>query len=168
MSRPLPELVLAVHPTPRGFGWALYEGDQALVDWGVASSKDNRSERCMKRFKKLLDQYRPSTFVMENFEQGDPRRGDRIRTLAKTMHGFADSRDMGIFTYRRTEVCTCLTNNAKASRYTVACAVAERIPLLRRELSRKRRYWEEKDGKQCLFDAAALGLTHYALTKKAD
>jgi len=54
-----PGLVLAVHPTSRGFGWVLFENPLAPVDWGLATVKAKRSARCLARFEKLLNRYEP-------------------------------------------------------------------------------------------------------------
>jgi len=161
----MPGLVLAVRPTSRGFGWALFEGPLAPVDWGIASAKVNKSAQCMIRFKQLLDQYHPSALVLEKFDEEDAHHSERIRALAKTMRGFANNRDMDTLIYGRKEVGLTVTGNAKASRHTVASAVAERFPILRPRLPEARKLWQSEDNRQCLFDAAALGITHYALTR---
>jgi Holliday junction resolvasome RuvABC endonuclease subunit len=158
-------LVLAVHPTSRGFGWVLFEGPLVPVDWGIASAKINKSERSMARFKQLLDQYQPSVLVLEKFEEDNSNRGECIRTLAQTMRGFADNRDMDTPIYGREEVRATVTGNAKANRHAVARAVAQRLPILRNRLPEARKLWQSEDNRQCLFDAAALGITHDILTR---
>ena len=160
----LPELMLAVHPTSRGFGWVLFEGPLVPVDWGVASAKGKRSAQGMVRFKQLIDQYRPSVLVLEKYDEDDSNCGERIRTIAQTMRGFANSHDMDTPIYGREEVRVAVTGNPRASRYTVARAVAERLPILRHRLPVPRKLWQSDDRQQCLFDAAALGITHYILT----
>jgi len=160
----LPELMLAVHPTSRGFGWVLFEGPLVPVDWGIASAKGKRSAQGMVRFKQLIDQYRPSVLVLEKYEEDDSNRGERIRTIAQTMRGFANSHDMDTPIYGREEVRVAVTGNLRASRHTVARAVAERLPILRHRLPVARKLWQSDDRQQCLFDAAALGITHYILT----
>ena len=157
-------LVLAVHPTSKGFGWVLFEGPLVPVDWGIASAKVNRSAKSMSRFKQLLDQYQPSALILEKFDEDDSRRGERIRELAQTMRGFASNRDMDTSIYSRQEVSTVVTGNAKASRHTAARAVSERLPILQHRLPNARKLWQSEDDRQCLFDAAALGITHYAFT----
>src|SRR5258708_26295255 len=97
-------LLLAIHPTSRGFGWILFEGPLVPVDWGIASAKVNRSAQCMVRFRQLLDQYQPSALILEKFEESDSRRSERIRSLAQTMRGFANNRDMDTLVYSREEV----------------------------------------------------------------
>jgi hypothetical protein len=157
-------LLLAVHPTSRGFGWVLFEGLFVPVDWGIASAKVNKSAQCMRKFKQLLDQYQPSTLVMEKFEKDDSRRGERIRELAQTMRGFAENRDMDTPVYGRAEVSSVVTGDARSSRNSVARVVSERLPILRHRLPETRKLWQSEDTRQCLFDAAALGLAHQALT----
>ena len=157
-------LVLAIHPTSKGFGWVLFEGPLVPVDWGIASAKVNRNAKCMARFKKLLDQYQPSALILEKFDSDSSRRGERIRELAQIMRGFANNRDMDTSIYSRQEVSTVVTGNAKASRHTVARAVSERMPILQHRLPEARKLWQSEDDRQCLFDAAALGIAHYALT----
>ena len=156
-------LILAIHPTSRGFGWVLFEGPIVPVDWGIASAKVNRSAQCMVRFKQLLDQYQPSALVLEKFDEDDSRRGERIRALAQTMRGFANNRDMDTLVYSREEVIAAVTGGTKASRHTVALAVAEQLPILRHRLPTGRKLWQSEDKRQCHFDAAALGLTPYNL-----
>ncbi len=157
-------LVLAVYPAARGFGWVLFEGEMIPADWGVASAKGNKSAESMRRFEKLVNQYKPSALILENYDKETTRHGERIRTLGQTMRGFASNRDMDVLVYSRSEVGTAVAHNAKAIRHDVACAVAERLPPFRRHLPPKKRYWEQKDDRQCLFDAAALGITHFTLT----
>lgn len=162
----IPGLLLAIHPTSRGFGWVLFEGPLP-VDWGIASAKIDRSAKSMARFKQLLDQYQPSALILEKFEQSDSRRSERIRLLAQTMRGFANNHDMDTPVYSREEVSAALTGSTKASRHTVALAVAEQLPILRHRLPNARKLWQSEDNRQCLFDAAALGITHFRLTRPA-
>jgi Holliday junction resolvasome RuvABC endonuclease subunit len=161
----VPGLVLAIHPTSRGFGWALFEGPLVPVDWGIASAKVNRSAQCMTRFKQLLDQYQPSALILEKFEESDSRRSERIRLLAQTMRGFANNRDMDTLVYSREEVSAAVAGSTKASRHTVALAVAEQLPILEHRLPNARKLWQSEDNRQCLFDAVAIGVTHYRLTR---
>ena len=44
-----PPRVLAIDPTPRGFGYAILEGSTDLVDWGVKSVRCNSIEKEMAR-----------------------------------------------------------------------------------------------------------------------
>jgi Holliday junction resolvasome RuvABC endonuclease subunit len=158
-------LTLAVHPTSKGFGWALFEGPQTPVDWGISSAKGDRSAASIKRFQELLDQFQPTVLLLEKFEGDEVRRSERLRELFASMQGSAASRDMQTYIYSRDDIGRTIANDADATRYDVAVAVSERLPFLKTRLPAKRKVWESENDRRCLFDAVALGLTHYALTQ---
>jgi Holliday junction resolvasome RuvABC endonuclease subunit len=161
-------LVLAVHPTSNGFGWVLFEGPNALVVWGIASAKDKRNATSMRRFETLLNQYQPSVLVLEQFEEGKARRGGRIQDLSRTMRGFAANRNIEVLVYSREEVGLQITGDAGSKRHAVARVVVKHFPLFRRRMPREREVWQSEDTRQCLFDAAALAMTHFAISRSDD
>jgi len=160
-------LVLAVRPTTRGFGWALFEGPLALADWGIVAARGDTSVRAMRRFEKLLNQYRPSAVVLEM--SGPTRKGvsSRVRLLAKTIRGFAENRDIAVHLYTRSEISLAVAGDENATRHGVAKAVAAQLPILRHRMPPVRKPWMPEDDRQSLYDAAALGITHYTLTHKS-
>jgi Holliday junction resolvasome RuvABC endonuclease subunit len=119
----------------------------------------------MARFKELVEQYQPTALILEKFDASDSRRSERIRMLAQTMHGFARSHDMDTLVYSREEVSASVAGSTNVSRHKVALAVAEQLPILQHRLPKERKLWQSEDRRQCLFDAAALGITHYMLTR---
>lgn len=156
-------LVLAVHPTTNGFGWVLFEGALAPVIWGIASTKDKRNSTAMRRYETLLNQYQPSVVVLEGFKEA--RRGARIQELAQTMSGFAANRDVEVVVYSREFVSRNLTGDARAKRHAVARTVVDALPIFRRHMPPKRELWQSEHSRQCLFDAVALAMTHYAVSQ---
>lgn len=155
-----PGLVLSLHPTSRGFGYALFERSEMPVQWGCASAPGN-SGKAMARLIELLEWYHPSVLVLEAFGD-DSRRRTRIQDLAETMTGLARSRDMSVAVYDRSAIGSALLGNPKATRHQVAQEVARRLPVLDVRLPKPRTVADPEDGQQCLFDAVALGLTYYA------
>lgn len=153
-------LVLAVHPTARGFGWVLFENAARPVEWGLASAKASRSNRLVARFERLLDRCEPAVLVLEEFE-GHSGRAPRIQRLCKRLIRIAGARGLATSVYRRAAVQRQFAG--ATTRHAVACAVADRLPDLDHRLPRKRRPWDSEDPRQSLFDAAALALTHYAV-----
>jgi len=163
----VPVLTLAVHPTSKGFGWMLFEGPQP-VNWGIANAKGDRSAVSMKRFQQLLDQYQPTVLLLEEFEGEQVHRNERLRELSASMQGSARNRDMETYIYSRADVGQTVATGSDATRHNVAVAVSERLPFLKTRLPEARKVWQSEIDRQCLFDAAALGLTHYALTHSRD
>jgi Holliday junction resolvasome RuvABC endonuclease subunit len=157
--------ILAVHPASHGLGWALFERPLALSDFGITSAKGNRSGKYLERFAELLDGYKPSVLVLEKVSKEDARHSNRIHELEEAMRGMANSRGIEIHTYDRGEVGLVVTGNEKATRHEIAVAVSEQVPIPRSRLPKKRKLWEPEHHRQCLFDAAALGITHIHLVE---
>jgi RNase H-fold protein (predicted Holliday junction resolvase) len=55
--------VLAIDPSTRGFGFAVLEGPDRLIDWGVKETKMDKNRRALKLIAQLIEQYEPSTVV---------------------------------------------------------------------------------------------------------
>ncbi|MBV9990047.1 MAG: hypothetical protein JOZ72_02035 [Alphaproteobacteria bacterium] len=162
-------LVLAIHPTSRGFGWALFENPMLPVDWGLATVKAERSVRSLARFVRLLDRYEPEVVVFEEFEERPARRYERIRELCEDMIQLANARGMRTPVYSRETVRSCFAHTGSKTRHGIALSIADQIEIFRHRLPRERKRWgESEDVRQSLFDAVALALTHFAISGKAE
>jgi RNase H-fold protein (predicted Holliday junction resolvase) len=56
--------VLAIDPSTRGFGFAVLEGPNRLIDWGVKETKKNKNARTLKLIDELIDRYLPSVMSL--------------------------------------------------------------------------------------------------------
>ncbi|MEI9933152.1 MAG: hypothetical protein WDM89_22130 [Rhizomicrobium sp.] len=158
-SAPKNILVLAVHPTTRGFGWALFERPGASIDWGIASAKAGRDARIISRFERLLKRYQPTMLVLEAFERS---RAERAKELYETFMHLAHCKDMPVHVFEKTAVNATFGLRAAATRHDLCKAVAEKIDALRHRLPPKRKPWVAEDSRQSLFVAAALALAYFA------
>jgi hypothetical protein len=155
------ELVLAVHPTARGFGWVVFEGPLAPYDWGIASAKPGRNARLTTRFERLLERYSPAVLVLEDFERRE--RAERIKYLCRWMIHLAHCRGMATPVYSIAVVRTCFASTGARTRHEIALAVSQYLSAFSHRLPQKRKAWSNEDPRQSLFDAAALAMTHYAI-----
>jgi hypothetical protein len=155
-------LVLAVHPTSRGFGWVLFEGPLSAVDWGMASSKRGRNSRLVARFERLLTRYEPSVVVLEEFE-GRRGRVDRIQRLCRSFVHLAACAGCETPVLRRALVQAVFVTAGAVTRYEIAQVIASRVPALAAKKPRKRAIWESESPRQSLFDAAALATAYFSL-----
>jgi len=158
-------LVVAIHPTYKGFGWVVFEGPLAPVDWGIASSKGNRSANSMRRLQEILNQYQPSVLVLEEFTGDRTRRGARMQDLAQSMRALATNRDIEVAIYPRKLVSELVADDPKSKRHRLAEAVCELLPILRFRLPPKRTAWQTEDSRHCLFTAAALAIAHFEISR---
>jgi hypothetical protein len=162
-------LVLAIHPTSRGFGWVLFEAALKPVDWGLATVRVKRSADALRRFERLLDRYKPQVVVFEEFTEHPARRAVRIQALCRRMIALASGRGLYTPVFSRDTIRETFESSGAQTRRDIALSIAERIELFRRRLPRERKYQgESEDVRQSLFDAVALALTYFAVAAQKD
>ena len=72
--------VLAIAPSSRGFGFAVMEGGDTLVDWGVRSVVGDKNADALKKAEAMFALYKPTVLVLggrfrKRFSTLSPRSG---------------------------------------------------------------------------------------------
>lgn len=156
------DFVLAVYPMSRGIAFVVFEGPNVPHDWGVKEIRERKkNDKTLERVKKLVDQYEPTIVVFES-TAGKSRRSERIIRFYKTLSRYAETRNLTVKRYTRAEVVACFQSVGATTKREIAVAIAELIPQLVHRLPPIPKIWQSEDPRQSLFDAAALGMTHYA------
>src|SRR5260370_24836968 len=93
--------VLAIDPSTRGFGFAVLEGPNRLIDWGVKETKKNKSARTLKLIENLIDRYQPSVIVVEDYAGKGSRRCRRIEKLINDIAQLASKRHIKVRCFSR-------------------------------------------------------------------
>src|SRR6266481_1293411 len=96
--------VLAVDPSTRGFGFAVLEGPNRLIDWGVKETKTNKNARTLKLIEDLIDRYQPSAIVVEDYAAKGSRRCRRIQVLINDISKLASKRKIKVRNFSRVKV----------------------------------------------------------------
>ncbi len=154
--------VLGVHPSARGFGWALFEGPLVPFDWGTVDIRSDKNARALARFEQLLERHEPSTIAMEAFDFEHARRSARIRKLCHGMIGRAEARGIKVRLYTREKIAKTFEAENAETREDIAAAVAGRIAVLEPRLPKPRKIWVGEHPNIALFSAAACALTYLA------
>jgi hypothetical protein len=153
------DLVLAVYPSTRGFGYAVFEGPDSLVDWGVKTVRGHQKNReSLTRVRELLAFYRPDVLVLEEYQGRGSRRAKRIQTLINLMTAHATEEGIKTASYSRSEMRACFGLSTKRE---IAEAIARAFPELEPRLPPVRRIWMSEDVRMSIFDAAALAMTFF-------
>lgn len=155
--------LLAIHPSTRGFGWALFEGPLAIVDWGLAKATGDKNADSLQKIEALIAQYHPDAIVLEEFEHLLSRRQVRIKSLYRSIVALGYVRGVSVRVIPRTDIRRCFITTHATTRYQVAKAVATHLSALRPRLPPPRKPWLSEDPRMALFAAAALGIAHYAI-----
>ena len=168
MTRPSGEIrrVLAVEPISKGFGYAVLEGPESLVDWGVKRSPRVSNDWCLRHVGDLLDQFHLDLVVIENAAAKRSRRSPRVRELLREIRRLARSRRVPTRTVSRRAVHRAFGSSERATKHRIATRIARRFPALVPKLPPPRKAWRSEDHRLAIFTAAALGLTFFHLEER--
>jgi Holliday junction resolvasome RuvABC endonuclease subunit len=166
MSRPVEKRVLAIDPSTRGFGYAVFEGPDQLIDWGVKETKTEKNKSALKHVAELLDRYQPSVIVVEDYAAKGSRRCPRIQKLINDTSKLASKRKVKVRSFSRAKVKQAFFESGARNKYEIAAAIGKRFPELAPRLPRFRKPWMSEDYRMSIFDAVALALTFFEFKNK--
>jgi LmbE family N-acetylglucosaminyl deacetylase len=158
------ELVLAFCPNTRGFGFVLFEGPFAPVDWGVVWLRGTEKNRIgVQRLAELLARQRPDVVLLEDMFDGTSRRHDRIRELNAAAQQAVSRAGIECVHYSQSQVRAQFAELGAFKRYARAMFIARRIPEFERLglLPPPRKIWNSENPRMAIFDAAALAITFF-------
>src|SRR6266545_6662321 len=106
MKKSIPKYprILAIAPSTRGFGFALVEGLNTLVDWGVKNVDADKNTGSLAQVKAMIAHYEPDVLVLEDASAKPVRRAPRIRELAKRIVSMSKSQNVRVMLLPREQV----------------------------------------------------------------
>ncbi len=161
MKKPLPKYprILAIAPSSRGFGYALVEGLNTLVDWEVKSVSGNKNAGTVAKVGELIAHYQPDVMVLEDTLVKPFRRAPRIRMLTKQLIRLGNCHKVKVALFSREKVRKAFFDDSKGTKHALAGILANKFPdELSFRLPPKRRPWMSEDYRMAIFDAVALAL----------
>lgn len=153
-----PKRVLALDPIAKGFGYAVLEGRELLLDWGVVYANPADLNRLTTRIERLIELYSPFLIAIEDQYQNRRRSG-------KALHFFAHvqliAQGRGILLRRSSyQAAKSALGYKKGAKHEVAVLLVRAFPELGSWLPRPRKPWTSESATMALFDALALALLH--------
>src|SRR5437867_1077976 len=137
--------VLAIDPSTRGFGFAVLEGPNRLIDWGVKETKTDKKRRTLKLIDDLIERYEPSAIVVEDYTGKGSRRCRRIQALINDISKLALKRKIRVRSFSRAKVKQALSESGASNKHGIATAIAKQFPELAPRLPRFRKPWMSED-----------------------
>lgn len=157
--RAKPKRVLAIHPKPRGFGFAILESQTALVDWGVKATRQEKEAKTLEKVAELIRHYQPGTLITEDGRQS--RRCSRVQRLLERVRALAARAGVKPCSISPTRVRKVFLAFKANTKHEVAHVIARQLPELAPHLPRHRKPWMSEDYRMAIFDATALALTYF-------
>jgi Holliday junction resolvasome RuvABC endonuclease subunit len=152
--------ILAIAPSFRGFGFAVLEGNDALVDWGVKTVQGNKNANSLAKVEELIAYYQPEALVLVDTEGS--RRSVRIKALSRKIIALATNRKISVKLFSQEQVRRTFFADGKGTKHAVAEIIAQRFPEeLASRLPPKRKPWMSEHYQMDIFDAVAVGLAFY-------
>jgi hypothetical protein len=150
--------ILAIDPLKHGFGWAVLEGDELLVDCGIRDLQAKKPERVLAHIAVLIHRYAPHTIVLENTAHRRCRRGDPARSLVHEIVKMAPAVDIPVSRVSMAKVFRHFRRFGAKNKNAIAQLIADRFPELERLVPPRRRVWMSEDDRMSVFDAMAMAL----------
>lgn len=157
------KLALAIDPSPRGFGYALFEGPLVPLDWGVTDFRSEQNPKSLLRIKKLLDFYNPEILVLEDCSQEKNPRCQRIKILLDQIEEVARFKKIPIAKYSSQQIKEVFNFFDAQTKQQIAQKICESLPRFVSYLPPERKPWMSEDRQMNIFDAIALIITYYYL-----
>ncbi len=146
--------MLAVDPTHRGFGFAVLESPDRLVDWGVKTVRGNKQTECLRKIRELLQLYQPTVVVLEDCARRGSRRCPRVRRLSERIRALVAKSGVKARVVSRARVRKAFA--PASTKHEIAVAIANHFPELAPLLPPPRKPWMSEDCRMNIFDAVAL------------
>jgi RNase H-fold protein (predicted Holliday junction resolvase) len=152
-----PFRILAITPTTKGVGFAVLEGKDTLVDWGVKNVAGRKNAGSIENVEKLITRYQPDVLVLGDALAEDSRRCLRIRKLLPQIIKMAAINKLKVELFSRKQVMDIHIPESKGTKHAVAEVIARKFPeQLGFKLPPKRKAWMREHYQMAIFDAVAL------------
>lgn len=155
--------VLAIDPVNKGFGYAVFEGPDKLIDWGVKSTKSIDKRRRLEQLFDLMERYSPDVIVVEDYADKGSRRGAQAKDLIRMILITASAMEIKTCALSPADVRNAFSQFGAATKYSIATILAKKFPELAPRLPPIRKPWMSEDYRMSIFDAVSLAWTFFSL-----
>jgi hypothetical protein len=159
MTNPLPKRVLALDPFSRGVGYAVLEGRDNLVDWGLKTTRRADNHKASRAIESLLEWFQSDVLAIEDWNAADSRRCRRVEVLLDQIASVKQKR-LQVRLITRRELRMIGPQSQTNTKYGRACLIADHFQELRPFLPRFRKPWMPEDDRMAIFDAVGFALAY--------
>ena len=159
-----PPRLLAIDLRPQQFGYAVFEGDARLLDWGATYYRPGGSAgatMAARRVTELLRVFVPSAIVVREVRRDITRNSFGVRPILKVIRRKASVASIPVSLIARNEVREAFRIFRAKNKYEIACRLAVIYPELLWKLPPERKFYESEHPRMTIFDAVATGFTFW-------
>lgn len=156
--------VLAIDLRPRRFGYAVFEGADFLLDWGVSGYEpggDVGDSVAGKRLTALLRFSSPAAVVVKQERWDSAKTNPPMQSMVEAIIRETSARSIPIYLIEQNELANTFRSLECETKYEIAAVLTRIFPELVWKLPPKRQIWESEHPRMTMFDAVALGFTYW-------
>jgi hypothetical protein len=156
-------IVLALFVNARGFGIAVLEDAMTVINAYnvVVHQYPISNHKVLEKIQEKIDFYLPSVVILEDATGYGSRKSKRVKKLIAHIEEYAQEQSLLISKYSRNEIRFVFSSFNAHSKYEIAKVITENIKNLPVQLPDKRKSHQPEHYSMSIFDAIALGITHY-------
>lgn len=144
-------LIFAIYPNAKGFGYACMEDSNNLVDFGIANINPINNQKILLRIEKMLDFYKPSIVLLPK-----GKHGKRVSHLLKHIQSMVEHHHIVYYRYTREDIQNVFEQCKAQSKYEIAVQLTSVFPQLESWLPNKRGTADPESYTTAIFDALSL------------
>ena len=164
MRKDTAKRVLAIDPFSRGVGFAVLEGPECLIDWGLRTTGRADNAKAARVIDKLIDRFRPDVLALEDWDSAGSRRCGRVAKLLDRIAA-AEGKHVLVRLITRHQVCAIGLLPQTSTKRGRACFLAECFPELQPFLPPFRKPWMPEDDRMAIFDAVSFAVGCFRKTR---
>lgn len=156
-------VVMALFLHSRGFSIAILENALTVINaYNVVLHRypiDNKD--ILKKVKEKIDFYIPEIVILEDANGFGSRKGTRVKRAIRKIEKYVQEQKLLVAKYSRNDIRFVFNAFNAQSKYEIARVITENVKQLPIELPKKRLSHMPEHYSMAIFDAIALGITHY-------
>lgn len=153
-------IIFSIYPCAKGFGYAVMQEPNNLIDFGVANVNPISNDKIIKRIAKMIEFYHPTVLLI-------PRgyNGKRVMALLSLIITLSSYYRIPLFQYTRQQIQHVFEQFHAKSKYDIAVQLVSVFPQLHSWLPRKRGTADPESYTAVIFDAMSLVTVYKYLTE---
>ena len=156
-------VTLAIFVNARGFGIAVLEDALTVINAYnvVVHNYPICNDKVLEKIKEKIDFYLPLVVILEDATGYGSRKSKRVQKMILLIEEYAEKKKLPINKYSRNDIRFVFSSFNAHSKYEIAKVIIENIKVLPVRLPEKRKSHQPEHYSMSIFDAIALGITHY-------
>ncbi len=158
-------LTFAIYPNTKGFGYAILEGPQKLLDHNMVVVSPVSNTKLLERIKKTLAFYKPKIVILQDPDCKLSRAGKRVRRLIDEIVECAEDMQLEVHKYSREKIRAVFAQFKASTKHEIAQVITNGLPELKHKKPTARKIWMNEHHYMGVFDAISLAYAHYYLSE---